>query len=133
MPYLNIVSWAGWPAMFIMVWLYLGVRDDVAQSIKHCEKTIAEAKAQTEENIRTALQEAHDQELTRLNRQLRAAQNAVNQAIEDREQADNEATAAIARLRQLQEDIANDSDAPLENICSNLDMPADIRSVYNTS
>ena len=120
----------GYVAAAVLFWLWLGARDDVAQAVELCNQQKLVAVAEAENLAREASEAAFQRRLADIEAQLALEQEARLRASQGRLEADSRAEAAIARLNAMIRDIEETENAPIGQICTTTDVPADIRGVY---
>ena len=85
---IRFLPYAGWPLAALVFWLWLGARDDLAAEVERCNADKLESIANAEAITRSALENAHSEQLAELARQVAAAERA--RAIADRARVEAE-------------------------------------------
>ena len=123
---LKLLPYAGWPLAALMVWAYLGQRDENAQQIATCNSEKLESVAEAERLTRTALQSSLDRRLSELEGIAEAESNARKMAEAEREAASDAANDAQATIRRLIAEAETDETQTIEQICLLTDIPSDL-------
>jgi len=118
------IPYLGWPLAAAMFFLWLGLKEDLAQQIEICNQEKLESIAQAERLTREAVQMSLDRRLRELEAIALAESNARQAAETARAEAEAGATNAQNTIRRLMREAENDETATIESVCLNVDIPA---------
>jgi hypothetical protein len=97
-----VLKFGPWIALAIMTALYLGKRDDLAQSIEQCNTDKMTSIAEAERITREAVQRAADERIEQATTMAANAANARDAATQKSQSANMDALRANQRVRELE-------------------------------
>ena len=126
MSMIKYLPWIGWGLLMVMTSLYLGKRDELAESIELCNSQKLESIAQAEKIAREALQEAHSRRLSELEGLVLAESRARRIAEQARLAAESGATDAQNTIRRLTLEARNAETRTIEQECLLVEVPSEL-------
>ncbi len=112
-PWHKLLPYMGWPLCGVMVWLYLGVRDDLAAEIERCNTDKMTSIAEAERVAREGVQSAWDKEREEVERRMEALTQArliVDEALRTAANREPEIRRVVEKVRD--EDACIDTVVP---------------------
>lgn len=113
MIWLKVAPWAG---CAVLMWLWLGARDDVAAAVGECNADKMAAVAQAESEVRQALEAAHARELAALEQRQQAKDREIQRLNARAEQLAATTASHEATIDRLTEELFDD-DLPDSGAC----------------
>ena len=129
--WIRLLPYAGWPLAALMVWFYLGTRDELVKEVEACNTRTITTVAEAEAEARRALQASFELRVRELELLAQGEREARTIAELAASEARAGAETAQATIRRLMQEANDDETVTIERACLNVDIPADILRVLN--